>query len=126
MKRVPFHAGGTSMRYCAAPMLPKSGVVVGDGFDDGLFCGTAPLDDEQAASSRQAITRTARLTSDVGPRLPAVDGDARAVEKARLLGADERDHAGHLLDGAESLERHLGAHERSDSFGVRLLPPVPP
>src|SRR5712692_9015984 len=132
-KRVPFHVAGTSMRYWAAPMLPVSDVVVGDGRKLGV--GAAPVDDEHAASSSAKTTTSARLTevkprprgrnSDVGPRLPAVDGDARTVDQARLPRADERHHARHLFHGAEAAQRHLETHELGDLIGVRTLAPVP-
>jgi hypothetical protein len=40
---VPFHLGGTSMRYWAAPMLPFSDAVLADGVGPGVRAG-APLD----------------------------------------------------------------------------------
>src|SRR6266851_1743219 len=125
-KSVPFHVAGTSIRYWAAPMLPVSVVVVGDVLGNGLADGDAPVGDEHAAMSAMARTTIARRTdSDVRPRLPAVHRDACAVEKARLLRADERHHAGHLLHLSESSQRHLRAHERRDRLRVRLLPAVP-
>jgi hypothetical protein len=110
-KSVPFHVGGTSIRYRAAPMLPVSNVGVGDGLAAGLGDGVAPVDDEQPASSAAMSTTRARLTemkprppsgkSDVGSRLPAIYGDACTVQEACLLRADERDDIGHLTHGAE-------------------------
>src|SRR5713101_1181408 len=111
------------MRYWAAPMLPVSVVLVGDVLGNGLVDGDAPVGGEHAAMSAMARTTIARRTdSDVRPRLPAVHRDACAVEKARLLRADERHHAGHLLHLSESPQRHLRAHERRDRLRVRLLP----
>src|SRR6266851_1435441 len=120
-------------------MLPDRDVVGGDELGVGL--GVAPCtgdalpDGVHATSSTTATARKARLMnvkprrgdrdSDVRPGLPAVDGDARTVEEAGLLRADERDHVRHLLHDAKSPERHLGAHERVDPFRVRLLPPIP-
>ncbi len=116
------------MRYRAAPMLPDTDVVVGDALGVGLgvaLCAGDALPDCVHATNRTTATASnARLInvkprpgdrdSDVRPGLPAVDGDARTVEKACLLRADERDHVGHLLHHAKSPERHLGAHERVD------------
>src|SRR5712691_7812600 len=127
------------MRYWAAPMLPETDVVVGDGLGVGLgvaLCAGDALPNGVHAMSRTTATaRKARLMnvkprpgdrdSDVRPGLPAVDGDARTVEEACLLRADERDHVRHLLHHAKSPERHLGAHERVDPIRVRLLPPIP-
>src|SRR5260370_14247918 len=127
------------MRYWAAPMLPDTDVVVGDelGVRLGmaLCAGDALPDGVHATSRTTATARNARLMnvkprpgdrdSDVRPGLPTVDGDARTVEEACLLRADERDHVGHLLHHAKPPQRHLGAHERVDPFRIRLLPPMP-
>src|SRR5260370_16153536 len=127
------------MRYWAAPMLPDTDVVVGDelGVRLGmaLCAGDALPDGVHATSRTTATARNARLMnvkprpgdrdSDVRPGLTTVDGDARTVEEACLLRADERDHVGDLLHHAKSAERHLGAHERVDPFRIRLLPPKP-
>src|SRR5260370_5812105 len=123
------------MLYWAAPMVPDTEVVVGDGLGVGLFAGGALVEGAHATSRTMAYTRNAALmfvepqtpdsNSDVRAGLPTVHGDARAIEKACLLRADERDHVGDLLHHAKSAERHLGAHAGVDPFRIRLLPPIP-
>src|SRR5260370_2647380 len=116
-------------------MLPETEIVVGDGLSVGLFAGGALVEGAHATSRTTATTRNAALmfvepqtpesNSDVRAGLPTVHGDARAIEKACLLRADERDHVGDLLHDAKSPEWHLGAHEGVNPFRIRLLPPIP-
>src|SRR6202011_380628 len=101
----------------------------------GLAAWDEPVEEEQPASSSIAATRSARLTemkprppggnSDVRARLASIDRDARSVEEARLLRADEHDHARDLLHRPEPPQRHVGAHKRGYAIWIRLLPPVP-
>lgn len=99
------------MRYVAAPIEPVIEVDVGEGLGVGLGAWGEPVEEEQPASSSIAAMMKARLTevkprppgghSDVGARLASIDRDARPVEEARLLRADEHDHARDLFHRPE-------------------------
>src|SRR2546427_4555811 len=65
------------------------------------------------------------MSSDVRAGLSAIHWNARAVDEAGLLGANERHQGRHLLDGAEAAERHLAQDELSDRIRVGLLAAVP-
>src|SRR5467141_668300 len=64
-------------------------------------------------------------SSDVGPRLAAVDVDAGAREQAGLSRADECDHVRDLIDGSEAAHRHLLAYKVRDALRICLLPAGP-
>src|SRR5260370_22131084 len=116
-------------------MLPDTEVVVGDGLGVGLCAGGALVEGAHATSRTMATTRNAALmfvepqtpdsNSDVRAGLPTVHGDARAIEKACLLRAHERDHVGHLLHDAKSPEWHLSAYELVNPRGAGLLTSKP-
>src|SRR5205085_654624 len=64
-------------------------------------------------------------SSDVGAGLSSVDRDARAIEKARLVRANEHRRAGHLRHRPEPTQRHLPPHELGDAVWILLLPAMP-
>src|SRR5712692_5562221 len=109
------------MLYVAAPMLPVSARGPGGAAVD-------PPPDVHAATKRSIATKATRLidVSDVGPRLPAVNRDARTVYEARVLRADECHDAGHLFDGPEPAQGHVVVDEVRDAIWIGLLLAIPP
>src|SRR6266700_1009107 len=104
------------MSYVAAPIFPVRFCGV-----DFAACGVDPC--EQPARTRTSARSQAAL--DIRAPLATIDSNTRAGDKARLLGAHERDDARHLVDGSETAQRHLPAHEVGDAIGVGSLAAVP-
>src|ERR1051326_3990727 len=79
------------------------------------------------AATRTTATRTARarMTSDVRTALRTIDSDTRPGHQARLLRAEECDHARPPFCRPEAAQGHLAADEIGDALRVRLLPAVP-
>src|SRR2546423_11869483 len=68
------------------------------------------------------------FASDVGPRLAAVNVDARAGQEAGLPRAHKRHYVRDLVHGSEAAHRHLVSDELRDALWIGLLPagPTPP